>query len=224
MKKIKYLIFGALVIVLILLILLSHFYISFFYGGFNGFLAEFRNLPVETKLSQLRDDAIANLEQSHSEISSLNGLTFYEKTHSDMCAVGEHGWKRSDHFANLCSYRIAHYYGISGDYSKFLLNLENAINGMGWKIQNINPPQLTISEAISEYSDDIFSADFPVYVKEENNKIMYLRVNNFPGYYYGWSELKEEPAPFGFGIATFQIVHKNQSPTSPNEIFHLHSL
>ena len=221
-----YFVFGILIILGLLAI---NFYFTVGYGSFGGFLAEQRSFPKEEKLYQLRNDAITHLTQAHSELSSLSGLTFYEKTYSDMCAKGEHGWKRSDSFAYLCSYRLTYYYGINEDYKEFLLKMEKNLNDLGWSIQIYNPPQPTISESINQYPGDVFTAELPIYMKrftenynffDKYNKYnMYLRINNFPGYYSGWSELDKEPEPFDFGLAIGQVIYKNQSDISPNEIF-----
>jgi hypothetical protein len=90
MKIIKILVCG---IIIIIGLFVFNFYISFGYGSFNGFLAQFRSLPNERKLEQLRSAAIKQLTQDHSEISSITGLVLHETTYSDMCAKGEHGWK-----------------------------------------------------------------------------------------------------------------------------------
>ena len=201
--------------------IVAYFYSVLVYGGFRGLISEFRDLPSEARLVQMRSDVAEDLAQEHSEFSSIDGLTFYKETHSDVCVKGEHGWKRSNSFAYLCSYRITYYYGTSRDYYNLLLEIEEFLDGSDWKIQNTNPPRKTISEAISENLKEAFLADLPIYTKKNstNNNTMYLRVNNFPGRSSGWKELAEEPFPFMFGFSRYQIVHQDQSSVSPNEIF-----
>ncbi len=227
-KTIKFIVCALLIIVGLLIF---NFYISFGYGSFAGFLAEYRNLPKEEKLESLRGDAIKQLTQAHTELGSVTGLTLYEKTYSDMCAKGEHGWKREDSFAYVCSYRLTYYYETNREYKELLLDLEKTVNNLGWT-QSRTPRQPTISESIRQHPGEIYLAEFPFYNKEisanypvENIclhsycKRIYLAINGFYGDSGYWTTSNEEPDPFGFGIGILQEIYKNESNKSPEEIF-----
>jgi hypothetical protein len=221
----------VLAILIILGLLLLNFYFSFGYGSFGGFLAELRSLPGEEKLASLRGDAIQQLTQAHTEFNSVTGLTLKEETYSDMCAKGEHGWKREDSYAYVCSYRLTAYYGTNRDYAELLLEVDRVVNDLGWK-QNRTPAMPTISESMGQHPDDLYQAEFPFYVKEMSEpypaeksclrwycKRMYLAVNGFNGYGGIWFRSNDEPDPFGFGIGIMQEVYKNASNASPAAIF-----
>jgi hypothetical protein len=214
MKIIKILVCG---IIIIIGLFVFNFYISFGYGSFNGFLAQFRSLPNERKLEQLRSAAIKQLTQDHSEISSITGLVLHETTYSDMCAKGEHGWKREDSYAYRCSYRSTYYYGTNREYKELLLDVEKTVNDLGWTLSYT--PQTTISEAISQHSGEIFLVELPVYAKKvSGSSPILLTINGFDGYGVRWTKLSHEPDPFGV-IVIQEIYHKNESNKSPEEIF-----
>ena len=224
------LIFSASILICIVLFILNSF-ISFGYGSFNGFLAELRNPPKEEKLESLRADAINQLTQAHAEFSSLTGITLYEKTYSDMCAKGEHGWKREDSYAYICSYRLTYYYRTSREYKELLLDVDKTVNDLGW-IQSRTPKQPTIGKSISQHPGEIYLAEFPFYTKKISDnyraenicleyycKRMNLAINGFDGYGGYWTKSSEEPDPFGFGIGIQQQIYKDASNKSPEEIF-----
>jgi hypothetical protein len=215
-KKITFLVCGMLIIIGVLIL---NFYISFGYGSINGFLAEHRNLPKEDKLELLRNDAIKQLTQAHAELGSLTGLTLYEKTYSDLCSKGTHGWKREDPYAYVCSYRLTYYYGTNREYKELLLDVEKSLDDLGWTIQNRSPKQPTISESIDQYSGEIFLVELPVYVKKVSGDSVRLTINGFDGYGGYWTKSSEEPTPLGFGTALYQDIYKNESNKSPEEIF-----
>ena len=214
----------AIVVGVILFIagcMVFNFFISFGYGSFRGFLSELRNPPREEKLASLRSDAIEQLTQAHTGLGSVTGLTLHEQTYSDMCAKGEHGWKREDSYAYVCSYRLTYYYGTDREYKELLLDLEKTLNNLGWDTENRTPKQPTISEAIGGYSGDIFLAELPIYVqKAPDGHTIKLSINTFNGYDRDWiRSSQEEPNPFGFGIGLNQEIHKDASDQSPEEIF-----
>jgi len=199
---------------------ICNFFVSFGYGGWFGLLAEFRSLPKEEKLEALRSAAIQDLTQAHVELGSVTGLTLYEKTHSDMCAKGEHGWKRSDSYAYVCSYRLTYYYGTNREYKELLLELEKTLNRLGWMIEEQTPKQPTISESIRAYSGEIFLVELPSYHKKmAGSSSVTLVINGFDGYGGYWNVGSTEPDPFGFGIGILQEIYKNASDKSPEEIF-----
>jgi hypothetical protein len=216
MKKVVFLV-GAILIIIGLLVF--NFYVSFGYGSFNGFLAEHRSLPDAERLELLRGDAVKQLTQAQAELGSLTGLVLYEETHSDMCAKGEHGWKREDPYAYICSYRLTHYYGTNREYKTLLLDLEKMLSDQGWVMESRSPEQPTISEALGQYSGEIFLVELPVYVKKVSGGNIRLTINGFDGYGGYWSKSSEEPNPFGFGIGIQQEIYKNESNKSPEEIF-----
>lgn len=216
MNKIKLFVIAILIIIGLLLI---NFYISFGYGSFAGFIAEQRNLPEEEKLESLRHTALEQLTQTHSELNSLTGLTLYEKTHSDMCAKGDHSWKRNDPYAYICSYRLTYYYGTDREYKSLLLDLEKTLENSGWKIQIRSPEQPTISESVSTHSGEFLLAELPVYEKKMPDGNVTLTINGFNGYGGYWTKSNEEPTPFGFGIGILHEIYKNVSDKSPEEIF-----
>lgn len=216
MQKIKYFVFAILIIVGLFIL---NVYISFGYGSFSGFIAEQRKLPKEEKLELFRRDAIEQLTQAHSELSSLADLNLYETTYSDMCAKGEHGWKREDSYAYVCSYRLTTYYGTNREYKSLLLDVEKRLDDLGWTIQIRGPEQATISESIREYSGEIFLVDLPVYMKKVSDGNILLTINGFEGYGGYWTKSSREPDPFGFGIGIMQEIYKNSSDISPEEIF-----
>ena len=216
MQKIKYFVIAILIIIGLFVF---NFYISFGYGSFSGFIAEQRKLPKEEKLESLRRDAVEQLTHAHSELSSLSGLTLYETTYSDMCAKGEHGWKREDPYAYVCSYRLAYYYGTNREYKSLLLDLEKTLGDLGWTIQVRGPEQVTISESIREYSGDIFLLGLPVYVKKGSDGNIRLTINSFDGYGGYLNKSSKEPGPFGFGVGILQEIYEDQSNHSPEEIF-----
>jgi len=227
----KYIKIFVLAILIFLGLLILNFYFSFGYGSFGGFLTEFRSLPGEEKLASLRGDAIQQLTLAHTDFSSLPGLILIEETYSDMCAKGEHGWKREDSYAYVCSYRLTAYYATNRDYKELLLEVDKAVNDLGWK-QNRTPAMPTISESMGQHPGDLYRAEFPFYIKElsdnypaENNclqwycKRMVLAINGFDGYGGTWFTSNDEPDPFGFGIGIWQEVYKNASNASPAAIF-----
>jgi hypothetical protein len=218
MKKIAFLV-GILLFIAGCVVF--NFFISFGYGSFWGFLSELRSPPRKEKLALLRGETIEQLTQSHTELGSLMGLTLHEKTYSDMCAKGEHGWKREDSYAYVCSYRLTYYYGTDREYKGLLSDLEKTLNNLGWSLENRTPKQPTISEALGGYSGDIFLAELPIYVqKTPDGHMIKLRINTFNGYDRDWiRSSREEPDPFGFGIGINQEIYKDASDRSPKEIF-----
>jgi hypothetical protein len=220
MKRITKLILGlAGAGIAILALLLCNFYVSFGYGGWRGFLAEFRRLPGDEKLEALRGGAAARLAQAHAEAASVAGLTPYEETFSDMCAKGEHGWKRSDPYAYVCAYRVTRYYGTDRDYRELLLDLEKDLGDAGWQIEARTPEQPTISAAMRGYSGEMYLLELPAYRKVVDGQSMTLVINGFDGYGVHWTQSGDEPDPFGFGIGLGQDVYKNSSNGSPKGVF-----
>jgi hypothetical protein len=180
-----------------------------------------RSLPGEAQLATLRGEAQAELTQAQAELGSIPGLTLYEKTFSDMCAKGDHGWKRSDDYAYVCAYRLTYYYGIQGDYREFLLGLEPTLEAAGWKIGEQTPGQPTLREALDQASGELFLAELPYYSQRISGGYpMFLAINGF--YREGggfWTKSTSEPDPFGFGIGILQEIYKNDSNQSPQAIF-----
>jgi hypothetical protein len=201
-------------------LLLCNFYVSFGYGGWTGFFAELRSLPGEEKLAALRSEAIDELTQAQVELGSVPGLTLSEKTFSDMCAKGEHSWKRSESYAYVCAYRLTYYYGLTRDYKEILLDLEQTLGNLGWSIGEQTPRQPTISEALREYSGEIFLVELPYYRKPvSTGRALVLALNGFYGNSSYWTKSSSEPDPFGFGIGIGQKIYKNASSQSPQTIF-----
>ena len=216
MKKILSIV---LVLALIIGCVILNFYISFGYGDFQGFVAELQPAPKEEKLEELRLAANSQLAQAQEELSSLTGLTLYEKTYSDMCAKGTHGWKRTDSYAYVCSYRLTTYYGTNRNYSELLLDLEKTLPDLGWSIGNQTPKQPGISESIREYSGEIYLVELPYYQKKgSDGHTITLTINGFYGDGAYWNSPGKEPDPFGFGIALYQEIYKDASNISPEEI------
>lgn len=216
MKKIKYIVLAVIVIIGVWIV---NFYFSFSFGSFHGFLAEQRSLPDEGTLEALRSEAIQELTQAHAEFSAFAGLTLYETSYSDLCSKGTHSWKREDPYAYVCSYRLTYYYRSNRDYIDLLLDLEKTLDDLGWEIRSQNPKQATISEAIGDYSGEIYLVELPVYVKKGSGGSMYLTINGFDGYGVYWATSNNEPSPHGFGTARYQDVYRNESTISPEGIF-----
>lgn len=217
------------VALIIIGLFIFNFYVSFGFGSFAGFLAEQRHLPKEEKLESLRGDAISQLTQAHAEFSSVAGITLYEKAYFDLCAKGEHGWKREDPYAYVCWYRLTYYYKTSREYKELLLDVEKTVNDLGWT-QSYTPKQPTISESISQHPGELYLAEFPFYNKEIADnypakniclqnycKRINLAINGFYGYGGYWTISGEEPDPSGVGAGA--EIYKNASDTSPEEIF-----
>lgn len=199
---------------------ICNFYISFGYGGWTGFFAEFRSLPNEETLKTLRGDAVKDLTQAHAEFGLVTGLTLYEKTYSDMCAKGEHNWKRSESYAYICAYRLTYYYSTNREYKELLLELEKTLNDLGWKVGEQTPKQPTISEALQGSSDEIYLVELPYYIRRTSDGFrLTLVINGFDGYGVPWTKSSDEPDPFGFGIGLNEEIYKNASNQSPKEIF-----
>jgi hypothetical protein len=216
MQNVKKMIMLLVCVILIIIgLFVFNFYISFGYGNFQGFLAEHRSPPKDEELELLRNDAVKHLNKAHAELATLKGLTLYEKSFSDMCSKGTHGWKRTDSYAYVCSNRLTYYYGTNREYKELLLDLEMTLNDLGWKIENQTPKQPTISESILEYSGEIYLVKFATYNKSGNT----LAIDGFYGYSGYWTKSSEEPSPFGFGIALYQAIYENKSNKSPAEIF-----
>ena len=203
--------------------LIFHFYFSFGYGSFEGFLAEQRSLPKEEQLALLRSAAVTQLTQAHAELNAFPGLTPVEKTVSDLCAKGTHNWKREDSYAYVCAYRLTTYYGTNREYPDLLIEVEQTLSDLGWVIQNRSPKQATISESIRQYTGEIFLVALPVYEKKGSpgkfNKNAHLTINGFDGYGGYWTKSSAEPTPLGFGTAIIQEIYRDESNKSPAEIF-----
>lgn len=201
---------------------LSYFYISFGYGGLQGFIAELKRPPSDSRLIELRGKAIININDAQNELATLPGLTFYEKTHSDMCAKGEHGWKRSDSFAYVCAYRSTFYYGTNRDYRELMRNLEQKLADGGWDREGKTPLQPTISQALEKADGEIYLVELPDYIKKVDQDIipgyMTLAINSFHGYGVSWTRSSDEPSPFGYGLAIGQEYYQDSSGSSPEAI------
>ncbi len=182
----------------------GYFYTTFLYGSPGGFLAELRSPPAEDKLKVLRSDAIEQITLAQNGLGALEGLDFFEQTYSDMCAKGEHGWKRSDSFAYMCAYRLTYYYGTNRDYGELLLDLEKTLDTGEWDIEGRSPLQPTISEALQTGSDEIFLLELPDYRKKitatQKSGYVTLSINSFHGYGVPWTRSNDEPSPFGIGL------------------------
>jgi hypothetical protein len=219
------------VILIFACLVVFNVYISFGYGGFEGFLAEMRSLPDKQHLETLRNNSINQLTQAQTELSTLNGLSLVEKTYSDMCSKGTHGWKRTDSYAYVCSYRLTYYYGTNRDYKELLLDLEKTLDNSGWQIENRTPKLPTIREAIAQNSGEIYLVKLPYYKKkisdnpiDKNCNVIHcdyltLAINSFYGDSSYWTKSSHEPTPFGFGIALYQTIYENESKKSPEKIF-----
>ena len=216
MKKIKYIVLAVIIIIGVWIV---NFYFSFSFGSFHGFLAEQRSLPDEGTLEALRSEAIQELTQAHAEFSSFTDLALYETSYSDLCSKGTHSWKREDPFAYVCSYRLTYYYGSKRDYIDLLRDLEKTLGDLGWEFRSQNPEQATISEAIGDYSGEVYLVELPVYKKKVPGGSMYLTINGFDGYGVHWTTSNNEPSPHGFGTARYQDIYMDGSNISPEEIF-----
>lgn len=222
--------FRACLVLLVLGVVLfigvsSYFYITFGYGDLEGFLAELRNPPAEEKLEVLRNDAIEQITAVQEEFNALTGLEFYTQTFSDMCAKGEHNWKRSDSFAYLCAYRLTVYYGTDRDYEDLLLELEKTLGDNGWSIERRSPPQPTISDSLNAYTGEVYLVELPDFSKKISGirepGTVTLSINSFRGYGVPWTKTNNEPSPFGIGLAPGQIFLKDSSSGSPETIANL---
>lgn len=210
------------ILILAGLCLLSYFYLSFGYGGLNGFISELKQPPSESRLMELRKKAIIEINDAQTKLASLPGLTFHERTYADMCAKGEHGWKRSDSFAYVCAYRTTLYYGTKRDYREVLLELEQILAEGGWEREGRSPIQPTISQALDKASGEVYLVELPDYTKPVNKNIipghMILAINSFHGYGVPWISLSDEPSPFGYGLAIGQEYYQDTSDSSPEAI------
>lgn len=204
------------------LCLLANFYISFGYGGLQGFISELKPPPDETMLKELRTDTQNEISRAQMELGQIPGLAFYEKTYSDMCAKGEHGWKRSDSFAYACAYRSTFYYGTNRDYRELLLELEQKLADGGWDREGRSPLQPTISQALEKVSGDVYLVELPDYTKPVSQNIipgfMNLAINSFRGYGVPWTKSSDEPSPFAYGLGIGQDYYQDTSGGSPEAI------
>ena len=219
----KYLIIGLSLVALLMLIVLAYFVLAFGYGGLEGFIAELRKQPSNAKLEKLRTEAISELTQVQEELGTLPELVLYDQTSSDMCVKGDHGWKRNDPYSHICVYRSTFYYGVDVDalnYRDMLLALEEKLSDMGWVITATSPEQPTIREVLSQYPGSPSLSLLPEYRNTRKVGNVDLNINKFKGIYrgYDWTADQKEPYSFGFGVAEYQIFHKQHNNQSPQEI------
>lgn len=221
MKRIITIIAG--IIFLGLLCFFANLYISFGYGSIGGFFAELKQPPDERTLSTLRAETKTNLTSIQSDLAAIPGLTLYEKTYSDMCAKGEHGWKRSDSFAYMCAYRLTYYYGTNRDYKELLLELEAKLNAGGWEISGRTSTTPAIHDILEQPSEELYLAELPDFVLRPSNPLQggytRLAVNSFAGYGVPWTNSNDEPSPFGFGLGIGQTYYEDTSKGNPEAIF-----
>ncbi len=200
----------------------TNLYISFGYGSLGGLISELKQPPDEKTLSTLRAETKTQLTFIHDELAAIPGLTLYEKTFSDMCAKGEHGWKRSDSFAYMCAYRLTYYYGANRDYKDLLLDLERKLEAGGWEISGRTSTTPTISDILAKTSDEIYLVELPDFIQRPSNPLQggytTLAVNSFAGYGVPWTKSNDEPSPFGFGLGIGQSYYEDTSNGNPEAI------
>jgi hypothetical protein len=214
-------------IVLLILVLagicfFANIYISFGYGSLGGLISEMKQPPDEKTLASRRADVKASLTGIQDGLSTIPGLTLYAETYSDMCAKGEHGWKRSDSFAYQCAFRLTRYYGTSRDYKALLLDLNNRLQAGEWDISGRTAVTPTLEEVIAQASGDLTLVELPDYIKRGPNNpfggYTTLAINSFSGYGVPWMKSNDEPSPFGFGLGIGQTYYEDTSKGNPEAI------
>ncbi len=212
-----------LVLGLAVLFFFANLYISFDYGSLGGLISEFKQPPDDKTLASRRSETKAELIGIQDNLSTIPGLTFYEKTWSDMCAKGEHGWKRSDSFAYTCAYRLTYYYGTNRDYKELLLDLEKKLEVGGWEISGRTSTTPTITDILATSSDELYLTELPDFVQRPSNPLQggytTLAINSFAGYGVPWTKSNNEPSPFGFGLGIGQTYYEDTSQGNPEAIF-----
>jgi len=214
----------ALILIFLFLVLMGFFanlYFSFGYGSFSGFLSELQQPPDDKTLASRRAETIASLSGIQDDLSTIPGLTLYNETYSDMCAKGEHGWKRSDSFAYTCAYRLTRYYGTTRDYKALLLDLDSRLQAGGWDISGRTASTPTLPDVLSQASGDLYLVEVPDFIKRENASwggYTSLAVNSFSGYGIPWTKSNDEPSPFGFGLGIGQTYYEDTSNGNPEAI------
>ena len=206
-----------------LLCFFANLYISFGYGSIGGFFAELKQPPDERTLSTLRAETITRLTSIQDDLAAIPGLTLYEKTNSDMCAKGEHGWKRSDSFAYMCAYRLTYYYGTNSDYKELLLDLEKNLDAGGWEISGRTSTTPAIRDIFAKTSDELYLVELPDFIQRPSNPFqggyITLAINSFAGYGVPWTKSNDEPSPFGFGLGIGQTYYEDTSNGNPEAIY-----
>jgi hypothetical protein len=214
----------ALILIILFLFLLgfiANLYFSFGYGSFGGFISELKQPPDDKTLASRRTETIATLTGIQDELFSIPGLTLYAETYSDMCAKGEHGWKRSDSFAYQCAYRVTRYYGTTRDYKALLLDLDNQLQAGGWDISGRTVSTPTLPEVLGKASGDLYLVELPDFIKRETASwggYTTLAINSFAGYGVPWTKSNDEPSPFGFGLGIGQTYYEDTSNGNPEAI------
>jgi hypothetical protein len=200
----------------------ANFYISFGYGSIGGFFSELKQPPGEKTLTALREETKARLTSIQDDLATIPGLTIYEETYADMCAKGEHGWKRSDSFAYQCAYRVTRYYGTSRDYKSLLLDLDDRLQADRWEISGRTEITPTLAEVLAKASGDLTQIELPDYINRDPINPMggytTLAVNSFAGYGVPWMKSPDEPDPFGFGLGIGQPYYEDTSNGNPEAI------
>jgi hypothetical protein len=200
----------------------ANFYVSFGYGGLGGFISELKQPPDEKTLASRRTETKASLTAIQNGLAAIPGLTFYAETYSDMCAKGEHGWKRSDFFAYRCAYRITRYYGTSRDYKAVLLDLNSQLQADKWDISGRTETTPTLPDVIAQATGDLTLVELPDYINRAPNKSLggyiTLAINSFTGYGVPWTKSNDEPSPFSFGLGIGQTYNEDTSNGNPEAI------
>lgn len=210
------------ILLLGLLCFFANFYISFGYGSLGGFISELKQPPDEKTLASRRTGVIASLAGIQDSLATIPGLTFYAETYSDMCAKGEHGWKRSDSFAYQCAYRVTRYYGVTRDYKSLLLDLDNRLQADHWEISGRTETSPTLADVVAHAHGDLAQVELPDFILREPGSLWggytILAVNSFDGYGVPWMKSNDEPDPFGFGLAIGQTYYEDTSKGNPEAI------
>ena len=213
----------GLVVVLLGLCYLANLYIYFGYGSIGGFFAELKQPPDDKTLSTLRAETKTRLTSIQDDLAAIPGLTLYEKTYSDMCAKGEHGWKRSDSFAYMCAYRLTYYYGANRDYKELLQDLEKKLEAGGWEFSGRTSTTPAISDILAETSDEFYLVELPDFIQRPSDPFQggytTLAINSFTGYGVPWTKSSDEPSPFGFGLGIGQSYYEDTSNGNPEAIY-----
>ncbi len=205
-----------------LLCFFADLYISFGYGSLGGLISELKQPPDERTLSTLRAEIKTRLTSIQDGLAAIPGLTLYEKTYSDMCAKGEHGWKRSDSFAYMCAYRVTYYYGANRDYKELLLDLEKTLEAGNWEITGRTSTTPAIRDILAKTSNELYLVELPDFILRPSNPLQggytTLTINSFAGYGVPWTKSNDEPSPFGFGLGIGQTYYEDTSGGNPEAI------
>lgn len=212
----------GLVLILAVLSFFASLYISFGYGSIGGLISELKQPPDERTLSTLRAETKTRLTSIQDGLAAIPGLTLYEKTYSDMCAKGEHGWKRSDSFAYMCAYRLTYYYGANRDYKELLLDLEKTLEAGNWEITGRTSTTPAIRDILAKTSNELYLVELPDFILRPSNPLQggytTLTINSFAGYGVPWTKSNDEPSPFGFGLGIGQTYYEDTSGGNPEAI------